>query len=156
MADATLLRHVRALLPTSEESATDIELLCRFASKREEAAFAELVRRHAGLVWGVCRRTLGHAADAEDAFQATFLVLARNARNVRKGESVAAYLFGVARRTALRARSKRNRSLPATTRPAGWDTASEVAVRELQAILDEEVDRLPAKYRTPIHAVHSR
>ncbi len=115
MADATLLRHVRAWLPTETDAGTDSDLLSRYAATRDEGAFAALVHRHAGLVWGVCRRTLGHAHDAEDAFQATFLVLARNPRQIRKADSVAAYLFGVAKRVAVRA--------------TGPTAAAEVAVR---------------------------
>ncbi len=147
MTDASLLRYVRSWHPT--DVGTDNDLLSRFAEGHDEKAFATLVHRHAGLVWGVCRRTLGHSSDAEDAFQATFLVLARNPGKVRKTGSVAAFLFGIARRVALKARVKRSRTVPDVVRPMVRDAASEAAVRELQTILDEEVTRLPARYRDP-------
>jgi RNA polymerase sigma factor (sigma-70 family) len=130
----------------------DADLLGRYAGTGEPAAFAELVRRHGPLVWRVCRRILGHEQDAEDAFQATFLVLARKARSVRNREAVAGYLYAVAYRVARRARqaaarrSAHERRAPAALGPPA---VAEAAVRELQAILDEEVSRLPARHRAP-------
>src|SRR5262245_64480553 len=84
---------------------TDGQLLEGFVSRREEAALAALVRRHGAMVWGVCRRLLGNHHDAEDAFQATFLVLVRKADAVVPREMVANWLYGVARQTALKARA---------------------------------------------------
>src|SRR5437016_2613116 len=105
-----LLRHIRRLVSgPGPGSATDAALLERFVECRDEEAFAALVRRHAGMVFGVCRRLLGNTADAEDAFQATFLVLARKAASVRFRDALAAYLHGVARRLALKARTARAR-----------------------------------------------
>src|SRR5438270_675734 len=97
----TVLRHIRRL---AGDGPTDRELVQRFLADRDEAAFATLVRRHASLVWSVCRRILHHDQDAEDAWQATFLVLARNAATIRKAEALASFLHGVAHRTALRAK----------------------------------------------------
>src|SRR5205814_8847357 len=109
-------------------------LLARFSTWRDEAAFAELMRRHGPLVWGVCRQVLGRDDDADDAFQATFLLLARNASSVRDGSAVAGWLHGTARRVALYARRaaavRRDREARVPVRPPG-DVAADVAVREL-------------------------
>jgi RNA polymerase sigma factor (sigma-70 family) len=132
---------------------TDGQLLERFVSRREPAALEALVQRHAPMVWGVCRRTLGNLHDAEDAFQATFLVLVRKAAAVYPRAKVGNWLYGVAHQTALKARTtrakRRVRERPATemSEPARkehdlWD--------ELQPLLDQEVSRLPEKYRTVI------
>jgi RNA polymerase sigma factor (sigma-70 family) len=130
---------------------SDAELLRCFAARREEDAFAALVRRHGPLVLSVCRRLLRQEQDAEDAFQATFLVLARKAASVRRGQSLASWLYGVARHTALRARSDAARRSPPTKgEPRSQaDPPAEAALREVQRVLDEEVSRLPEKYRAP-------
>src|SRR5258708_5941850 len=96
----SILRHIQLLVETLAEQ-SDVQLLQRFALDREEEAFTVLMRRHGRLVWGVCRHVLRHEHDAEDAFQATFLVLARNATSIRKGESVGSWLHGVAYRIAI-------------------------------------------------------
>src|SRR6516164_5309981 len=96
-----LLRHIRSMAAGRE---TDRQLLDDFAARRDEAAFAALVARHGPMVLRVCRCVLNHEQDAEDAFQATFLVLARHAGSIRKREAVANWLHGVAYRTALKAK----------------------------------------------------
>src|SRR5262245_63951019 len=101
-----VLAHLRRLaLRQGHGGVTDAQLLERFLARREEAAFAELVRRHGPMVLGVCRRILGEPHDAADAFQATFLVLARKAASVVPRSRVGPWLYGVARRTALKARA---------------------------------------------------
>lgn len=152
MARGPFAPFLRSLDAVRRSGDSDAELLTRFIAGRDEAAFAELVRRHASLVWGVCRQVLGHDQDAEDAFQATFLLLARRARSVRNGAALASWLHGTAwhvsakARRAAAARTARERRVG--LRPAG-DVAADVALRELQAIFHEEVARLPAKCREP-------
>jgi RNA polymerase sigma factor (sigma-70 family) len=146
------LRHVVA----STESATvpDAELLERFVRRRDNAAFELLVWRHGRMVHGLCRRILRHAHDAEDAFQATFLVLARRAASIRRRTTAGGWLYRVAYRIALDARARRARraacQLPLGDAPTTVaDPASEVARRELLGAIDAEVSRLPEKYRVP-------
>jgi RNA polymerase sigma factor (sigma-70 family) len=156
MAQAPLrpvLRHLRQLVSAVQSNPlSDAQLLARFVQQRDEAAFAALVQRHGGLVWGVCRRVLGHHQDAEDAFQAAFLALAQSAASVRRTEAVASWLYRVAHRVATRAgldaAKRRAREQAAHPRPADARHC-EVAWRELQAVLQEELDRLPDKYRAP-------
>jgi RNA polymerase sigma factor (sigma-70 family) len=131
----------------------DRELVERFATGREEAAFEALVRRHGPMVLGVCRRILRNVHDAEDAFQATFLVLSRKARVLRRRDSVGNWLYGVAYRVALRARASGARRRAHEGRVAqkpGPDPLGELTVREAQAMLDEELARLPARLRAPL------
>ncbi len=156
MADAhagSILRYLRQL-PDAGATAelSDGQLVQRFVTHREEAAFAALVQRHGRLVWGVCRRLLHREPDAEDAFQATFLVLTRKAASIRKHESVASWLYGVAYRIARRLRQSsltRREHEKRAGALAVKNTASETAWRELQTLLDDELQRLPEKYRAP-------
>src|SRR5262245_7088759 len=145
-----ILRQIRDLVDASDR--TDEELLGRFVTGRDPAAFEALVRRHAPLVLGVCRRRLSRPQDVEDAFQATFLVLLRKAGSVRG--RLTCWLYGVANRVALRARAARVPApLPAADPPAP-EAPCEVTRQELRAVLDEEVARLPEKYRAPLPLCH--
>src|SRR5947199_4508637 len=104
------LKHViqalgKATQPGRGERLTDGQLLASYVRSREDTALAALVDRHGSMVWGVCRRVLGRHHDAEDAFQATFLVLVRRAASVVPREMVANWLYGVAQRTAFKARA---------------------------------------------------
>jgi RNA polymerase sigma factor (sigma-70 family) len=155
---ANALRHLRTVASLQlRRGETDAALLAAFTASRDEAAFAALVQRHGRMVLGVCRHVLGHEQDAEDAYQATFLVLARKASTIRGRETLANWLYGIAFRTAMRAkrdaarrrlRKTQNRAAPADN-PA-WNAAW----REVQAILDEEIHRLPSKYRAPFILCH--
>ncbi len=133
---------------------TDEELLDRFVSQRDATAFETLVRRHGPMVLGVCRRLLQHPQDAEDAFQATFLVLVRKAGSLGQRELLGNWLYGVAYRTALDARAaamrrrKREKQVSAMPEPEMRDQSQEW--RDLRPFLDHELNRLPEKYRIPI------
>jgi RNA polymerase sigma factor (sigma-70 family) len=132
---------------------TDGQLLYRFAVRGDQASFALLVQRHGPMVLGVCRRILQHDQDTEDAFQATFVVLARKASSITKHNSVASWLYKVAYRIALRARAAkvRRRAHELQSVPKSVDHEfSDVVQCELRQVLDEEVQRLPEKYRAPI------
>ena len=136
--------------------ASDAQLLGRFASNRDEAAFELLVWRHARLVFGVCRRELHDVHDAEDAFQATFLALARHAGRIARREAVAGWLYKVAYRLALTARRQRagrraRESVAATERlSAPPDLERSTENRELRQVLDQEIGRLPEHFRAPV------
>jgi RNA polymerase sigma factor (sigma-70 family) len=148
-----LLYHVRRLA-IGASSATDTCLLDRFVRCRDEDAFAAIVGRHGPMVYDVCRRLLADAGAVDDSFQATFLVLARRAASVRSPESLAGWLYGVARRVARKARTRRLLpSLPDENlvRPApGGDPLAALTAREMLDVLDEEVHRLPSAYRLPL------
>jgi RNA polymerase sigma factor (sigma-70 family) len=132
---------------------TDGALLEAFVFRRDDAAFAALVRRHGPMVWGVCRRLLASHHDAEDAFQATFLVLVRKSPSVVPREMVANWLYGVAYQTALNARAtaarKRTRERQVTQMPEPAAPQQD-QWRDLQSSLDQELSRLPEKYRCSI------
>jgi RNA polymerase sigma factor (sigma-70 family) len=131
---------------------TDGQLLTRFVAQGDEASYAALVRRHGPMVLGVCRRVLHNFHDAEDAFQATFLVLARKAASVVKRESVGCWLYGVAYRTALEAHALQSRRR-SRERPMKDMPHPEVAPAEAQnwrPLLDRELSGLPEKYRAAI------
>ncbi len=144
-----VLRYLAHAL-TPGDGLSDSQLLERFAAGRDEAAFAALVRRHGPAVLGVCLRVLRHRQDAEDAFQAAFLVLARRPRAIRKRESLASWLHGVALRVARKARAGnlRRRVWPGEVpdRPAP-EAPPAFLWRDLRPALDEEIARLPPPYR---------
>ncbi len=128
---------------------TDGQLLESFVSRKDTTAVEALVRRHCPMVWGVCRRILGNHHDAEDAFQATFVVLVRKAASIRT--NVGNWLYGVAHQTALKARATRAKRKVRETSMTGIPeptTAEQELCFDLQALLDREISRLPDKYRT--------
>jgi RNA polymerase sigma-70 factor (ECF subfamily) len=132
---------------------SDAQLLERFAARRDECAFEALVRRHGPTVFGVCRRILGNTHDAEDAFQATFLVLARKAASIGRGELVAGWLYAVARQTAKKARALNVRKQTKERQVTQMIEADEVAHDpwdDRLRLLEEELSRLPDRYRFPI------
>jgi RNA polymerase sigma factor (sigma-70 family) len=149
-----VIRFIRRLTeadPTGEPG--DGQLLARFAGRRDEAAFATLLQRHGPMVYGVCRRILGDGPDVDDAFQATFLVLVRKAGSIGRPDLLGNWLYGVAYRTALKARAslaRRRAELQPLPEVAVADPTAELVWRDLRPILDEELNRLPDKYRTAV------
>lgn len=152
--DRSLLQFVRRLATSpSHRKLSDGQLLLRFAVQHDEAAFEALLSRHAALVLGVCRRVLHDPHDAEDAFQAAFLVLARKAGSISKQESLGSWLHGVARRTALRVKGDAARRKARETNYAVRMLsvpATAMTWEEIAPILDEELDRMATKYRGPL------
>jgi RNA polymerase sigma factor (sigma-70 family) len=149
-----LLPHVCQLLSAGRDGhIADRQLLETFAAQRDEAAFAALVRRHGPMVLRVCRRVLGDLHAADDAFQATFLVLAGKASSVGRGKSLGCWLYGVAWRLALKARLRSARralqEAHAGLKPSD-DPVADVSWREVRAVLDEELNRLPERSRFPL------
>ncbi|MBX9623760.1 MAG: sigma-70 family RNA polymerase sigma factor, partial [Gemmataceae bacterium] len=152
-----VLRHLRGVaLARGGAGPADGQLLADHLAGRDPAALAALVRRHGPMVWGVCRRVVGNHHDAEDAFQATFLVLVRKAGSVASPDLLANWLYGVAHQTALnarraaarrRAREKQVADMPEpeATRPDPPDPPDDLRPR-----LDRELARLPEKYRAPV------
>jgi RNA polymerase sigma factor (sigma-70 family) len=149
-----VLRFIRSLAPWGGGAeASDASLLARFAADRDQAAFAALMRRHGPMVLGVCVRVLGDTPAAEDAFQAVFIVLARRAHSVTRPGLLANWLYGVAYRTALKARSAaaRRRAVERQVIPViGTNPLDELLRRDLRLALDDELSRLPEKYRMPL------
>jgi RNA polymerase sigma factor (sigma-70 family) len=146
-----VLRHLRRVAFIRDGGGlTDGQLLERFLTRREEAAFEELVRRHGPMVLGVCRRILRHSQDAEDASQATFLVLVRKAASVRPRELVGNWLYGVAYRTSLKVRATIARRRVKEREMSRPEALEDKVWRELQPLVDQALNRLPDKYRVPI------
>lgn len=150
-AAARVIDRLRAAVP---DARSDADLAGRYLLDRDEAAFTALVRRHGPMVLGVCRRVVGDVHTADDAFQAVFLVLARRAASVRPRSAVGNWLYGVAYRTALKARAVRAKrharfkqvdAMPEPPAPTPADPWT-----DLRPVIDEELARLPAKYRLPV------
>lgn len=155
--NATFLHHVlqaaETLARTDQGPAPDdVTLWQRFTEQQDESAFALLVRRHGALVWGVCRNLLASDADAEDAFQATFLAFLRSAKSVKKPQALGSWLHGVAYRVALKARRTKARRLSREGEaavPEASQPVADAAWFELHRAVHEEVHRLPETLRTP-------
>jgi RNA polymerase sigma factor (sigma-70 family) len=151
-APSPILKLIRQVAddPRGRES-SDRELVERFSGSRDEAAFDALLRRHGSMVLDLCRAMLGNEADAEDAFQATFLVLAHKARAIRRHNSVGSWLYGVAYRTALKAQAdfarRKKHEARAPARPSASD---ELSWRDVQQVVHAELNRLGERYRAPL------
>jgi RNA polymerase sigma factor (sigma-70 family) len=152
-----LWRQLHSAVAACESSRfSDADLVSRFAAARDEAAFAALVRRHGPMVLGLARRMAISRTDADDIFQAAFLVLARKASGLRAGASVGSWLYGVTLRLAKKARWAAARRSAHEAAAVGVaparvaDPAMELSLREVQEILDEELIRLPVKFRAPL------
>jgi RNA polymerase sigma factor (sigma-70 family) len=149
-----VLQHLRKMAAANgNRELTDSELMECFVRSRDDAAFTVLIERHGPMVFGVCARLLSNRQDAEDACQATFLVLARKAASIRKKRSLGSWLHGVARRIAIdlkRGYARRVARERAAETIVPKDPAAEVSWREVQTLLDDELQRLPDRYRTPL------
>ena len=150
----TLLRHIKGL--AAGRHRTDGQLLDDFAARRDESAFAALLSRHGPMVLRVCRRLLRHEQDAEDAFQATFLVLAKQAGSIQRRETLANWLCGVAYRVAMKAKrsAARRRNHEARLRDRMPPAAPGQTWDDVQAVLDEEIQRLPESLRSASGPAH--
>ncbi len=129
---------------------TDRQLVTRFVAQKDEAAFREIVRRHGPMVLGVCRRVLGEVHEAEDAFQATFLVLVRDARKIRRRRSLSCWLHGVAYRISVRVAKRKSRQMEPLLDDQAADRLTvleHIAQRHDLRMVDEELNKLPEKER---------
>jgi RNA polymerase sigma factor (sigma-70 family) len=162
---ALLVRSIREVADSHGGELSDRELVERFAERGDAESFAALVHRHGAMVLGVCRRVLRHEQNAEDVFQAVFLVLSRKAGVLNRKEAVGSWLFGVARRLALRARQKerkrQERELSPVRPPVAMPTVrhanssageplDDLTLREVRTVLDEELAHLPERERGPL------
>jgi RNA polymerase sigma factor (sigma-70 family) len=149
-----LLQHIRRLAGDPQETLSDAELLHRFLVARDDSAFATVVQRHGPMVFSVCQSVLRQRHDAEDAFQAAFLILAQKAGSIRRHEGLAGWLQRVAYRVALKARADRLRRQERevkTARPAAVELSSdELSWGELRSILHAELAALPQRFRAPL------
>jgi RNA polymerase sigma factor (sigma-70 family) len=152
-AASAVLERVLRTDRSGQPGDSDVVLLGRFVKQRDEAAFAELVRRHSALVWGVCRRVLGHDQDAEDAAQATFMVLSRRAHEFRQHSRLSTWLYSVAYHSARNVRKMKQRRLhheAAASLLGESALARQQLWTDLEPVLDEELMRLPEKYQEPL------
>src|SRR5947207_3367065 len=157
-----VINYLHRSLDSGGAGRSDGDLLARFLADREPAAFEELVRRYQATVMNACRRLLGNGADADDAFQATFFLLARKARSIRKRDSVGSWLHGVAHRLSqqmlsrrsarLRCEEKMRQAVPSM--PNADDPVRLASLRELSVILDDELRNLPAVCRAALVACY--
>jgi serpin B len=147
---ALLLRRLRGVAHPEGAAPSDGQLLERFAARRDEVAFEALLERHGPMVWNVCRRVLANPSDADDAFQATFLVLVRKATSIARQGSVGSWLHGVARRVSLDALARAARQRERERKRAAQAPPPEAPAAEVRAVIDEELGRLPEKYRAPV------
>ncbi|HEY7423993.1 MAG TPA: RNA polymerase sigma factor, partial [Gemmataceae bacterium] len=151
---STFLRQLRRVVGApAANGPSDAQLLHRFLQRHDEEAFELLVWRHGAMVMNVCRRVLRREHDAEDAFQATFLTLVRKADAIGKGEAVGSWLYKVAYRIALRARGViPSRPLPEgpLPDPSSVEPIHDLAWREFSSAMDEEIHRLPNRYRVAV------
>jgi RNA polymerase sigma factor (sigma-70 family) len=149
-----VLGFIRKIAAAGEiRQLTDEQLLKRYATERDEAAFASLVHRHGAVVWRVCRSVLHESHAAEDAFQATFLILVRKAGTIGRPQLLGNWLYGVASRVALRARktmAQREAHERRAARMFAMTAVDTAAEQDLQPLLHEELQRLPTKYRSPM------
>jgi HlyD family secretion protein len=137
----------------TDEGPNDEQLLQRFTDASDEAAFGELVRRHGPMVLAVCQRILNNEQDAADAFQGTFLVLVRKAASLSQPEMLGPWLYGVAYRTALKARARESRRRAHERQVANMHAIGPISAgdgQQFRAELDEELNLLPEKYRAPL------
>jgi RNA polymerase sigma factor (sigma-70 family) len=154
---AAVVRRIQHIVGVPTAATSDRQFLERYSQERSEEAFTNLVRRHGALVMGICRRILGNRADADDVFQATFLVLARKASSLSWHDSIGNWLYGVAYRLARRARAdmlrrqERERRAADLPRP---EPRSQADWAEMSAVLDDEMQRLPQKCRAVLVACY--
>jgi RNA polymerase sigma factor (sigma-70 family) len=157
-----VVRYLHRSFDSGSPGHSDGDLLARFTADCEPTAFEELVRRYEAMVMNVCRRLLGDGADADDVFQATFFLLARKARSIRRRDSVGCWLHGVAHRLscqllskmAVRRRGEGKLRQVAESKPAPEDPAHQTDTRELAAVLDDELRNLPTACRAAVVACH--
>jgi RNA polymerase sigma factor (sigma-70 family) len=148
-----VIQRLRQIAGSGAAEATDGQLVGRFLECRDQPAFEALVARHGPMVLGVCRRVLGSGSDADDAFQATFLVFVRKARSIVRRERVGGWLYRIAYRTARKARAAahRRRTQETPIQDMAHPAAdNDVLWRDLRPVLDQELDRLPERYRLPV------